>query len=371
MRDYGIVAPTFWTRGTGRSIRGDHVTQLVAVYLMTAPGANMAGVFNVSAAQISNDIGASVEDVERAIVRLHENEGPSEGGPQGPRKALRRGITEGRGGFGSGFLVWSNLEDMVFVRTMCRRQLGIEKGECLKPKDNRITHIVRLVKQCSDPLILQAFHDEYRKTLHLPKPWWTGDDEEGPSEGGPQGPRKALRRVLGSQDQDQDQDQKEREGKPHASELIPSQPEPDDTVSTEEPSPPLSLASPSKTQKQTQTKALKPKSALTIKRFMPLAWETFHAAHERHHGAYVEVEGDKGAMAKVASRVRIDLGKAIEAGKVTDDGNGSVEAAAKRWLDVFWKRYMENPGLNDRLNHLGHPVRSAPGDLNGFGGVEW
>ena len=43
-RDYAIVTPQFWTGTTGREIRArGRDAQLVALYLMTSPHANMLG----------------------------------------------------------------------------------------------------------------------------------------------------------------------------------------------------------------------------------------------------------------------------------------------------------------------------------------
>ena len=41
---YGVVWPSFWTGSTGRQLRGDVTTQLVAVYLMTCSHKNSLGV---------------------------------------------------------------------------------------------------------------------------------------------------------------------------------------------------------------------------------------------------------------------------------------------------------------------------------------
>lgn len=174
MRDYGRIAPTFWTRGTGKSLRGDSTAQLVALYLMTAPTANMIGLYYLPVQTIAHDIGSPLE---------------------GAWKALRR-LIEG------GLCSYSEGSETVFVRTMARRQLGLEPGEGLQPRDKRIGGIVRLMHECSDAALLQAFWTEYRAAFHLPEPWWT----EAPSEAlaSPlEGPSMPLR----SQDQDQEQEQ--------------------------------------------------------------------------------------------------------------------------------------------------------------------
>lgn len=46
MRDYGSVSPQFWIGKTGKALRGKPEAQLLALYLMTCPHANMIGVFH-------------------------------------------------------------------------------------------------------------------------------------------------------------------------------------------------------------------------------------------------------------------------------------------------------------------------------------
>ena len=44
MRDYAKIRPVFWTRGTGKKLRGDPEAQVVALYLMSAPLSHMTGL---------------------------------------------------------------------------------------------------------------------------------------------------------------------------------------------------------------------------------------------------------------------------------------------------------------------------------------
>jgi hypothetical protein len=144
MRDYGRVAPTFWTRGTGMRLRGDPTTQCVALYLMSAPFSNMIGLYYLPVTTIAHDLGSPLEGAWKALARLSEE----------------------------GFCTYSEASEMVFVRTMARRQLGLKDGEVLKPKDHRAAGILRMLKECGDSQLLRAFWDEYKHTLLLPDPWW-------------------------------------------------------------------------------------------------------------------------------------------------------------------------------------------------------
>ena len=44
MRDYGIVSPRFWIGETGRKLRKLPDAQRIAMYLLTAPMAEMTGM---------------------------------------------------------------------------------------------------------------------------------------------------------------------------------------------------------------------------------------------------------------------------------------------------------------------------------------
>ena len=61
MRDYGMVSPRFWIGETGRKLRKLPDAQRVAMYLLTAPMADMTGVFYCPVATILNDVGAPCE----------------------------------------------------------------------------------------------------------------------------------------------------------------------------------------------------------------------------------------------------------------------------------------------------------------------
>ena len=144
MRDYGKVVPTFWTRGTGKELRGHPEAQIVALYLMSAPSSNMIGLYYLPVETIAHDTGL-----------------PFEGASKGLRRA-----SEG------GFCTYHDASEMVFVHTMAPRQLGLEDGEALKPKDNRAKAVLKLMRECGCVDLLSAFYAMYRERLGLPEPWW-------------------------------------------------------------------------------------------------------------------------------------------------------------------------------------------------------
>lgn len=70
MRDYGRVAPTFWTRGSGKKLRGKPEAQVVALYLFTCPASTMIGIYHLAIPTMAHEIGLSVERAERALAEV-------------------------------------------------------------------------------------------------------------------------------------------------------------------------------------------------------------------------------------------------------------------------------------------------------------
>ena len=74
MRDYGKVAPRFWSGGSGRRLRGDVDSQFLALYLMTCPAATMSGIYSTSIAHIAHETGLTELKTRRALSRLREED---------------------------------------------------------------------------------------------------------------------------------------------------------------------------------------------------------------------------------------------------------------------------------------------------------
>ncbi len=72
MRSYSQISPTFWTRGSGKKLRGNPVAQILAIYFMTAPQSNYTGLYYNSLTSICNDTGLSEEQVRETIPQLSE-----------------------------------------------------------------------------------------------------------------------------------------------------------------------------------------------------------------------------------------------------------------------------------------------------------
>lgn len=165
-RDYGKVSPRFWTGKTGKALRGDHESQLLALYLMTSPHANMIGVFHCPVMYMAHEIGMTIEGASKALLRLAE----------------------------SGFCTFDWEEEMVWVHEMAAHQVG----ERLSPKDKQVIGIRRQFEQLPEGQIRRGFLARYASDYHLAVPADFYTEDESPFEA----PSKPLR----SQEQEQEQE---------------------------------------------------------------------------------------------------------------------------------------------------------------------
>jgi hypothetical protein len=167
MRDYGKVSPRFWTGKTGKSLRGDQEAQLLALYLMTSPHANMIGVFHCPVMYMAHETGMAIEGASKALRRLEEID----------------------------FCTFDADEEMVWVREMAAHQVG----ERLSPKDKQVIGIQRQYEQLPEGQIRRGFLARYVDDYHLPRPM---DQEANDTS-----PMEAPSEPLGSQEQEQEQEQ--------------------------------------------------------------------------------------------------------------------------------------------------------------------
>lgn len=170
MRNYAKVAPTFWTGTTGRELRGDHNAQLVALYLLSGPHANMIGVFHCPVVYIAHDAGMTLEGASKGLQRLCE----------------------------AGFCTFDERRDLVLVHEMARYQVG----DALSANDKRVIGVRSEFQKIPNGLIKQQFWRRYNASFHLPPL------PDCPAPGSPcEGPSRPLR----SQEQEQETEQEQNE----------------------------------------------------------------------------------------------------------------------------------------------------------------
>lgn len=167
MRDYAKISPQFWLGKTGRCLRGSPEAQLVALYLLSCPHANMIGVFHCPIIYIAHETGLPFEGASKGLTSLEEAD----------------------------FCTYEAAEELVFVHEMARYQIGDE----LKPTDNRVKGAQNEYDRIPDGQLKQAFHAKYQKAFHLPEILEICTDFEGASKG------------LASQEQKQEQEQEQKQ----------------------------------------------------------------------------------------------------------------------------------------------------------------
>lgn len=160
MRDYAKVSPRFWVGETGRAIRAlGPECQVVALYLITSPHANMLGLYYLPLPFLAYETGLSLEGASEALRSLSE----------------------------AGFCQYDEASEHVWVVEMARFQIG----ERLSQNDNQVKGVRRELANLSKTALVQAFTEKYAAAFHL--------EIESPSEA----PSEPLR----SQEQEQEQEQ--------------------------------------------------------------------------------------------------------------------------------------------------------------------
>ncbi len=162
MRDYGVVSPKFWIGETGKALRGNAQAQVLALYLMTCPHANMIGVFHCPVLYMAHETGLGMEGASKALQSLIE----------------------------AGYCTYDEASETVFVHRMAAYQVA----ESLKAGDNRVKGVEREWQNIGSAALKQAFFAIYSVAFHLPGETKTTSPLQAPS------------KSLASQEQEQEQD---------------------------------------------------------------------------------------------------------------------------------------------------------------------
>lgn len=129
MRAHADVSPLFWTRGTGKRLRGNKPAQVLAFYLMTAPGASMIGIFHLTIPTMVHETGLSEAEVRAALKVLAKED----------------------------FAHFDEEEELVWLPAGARTQVG----EKLSPGDKRRPQVVRALTAVGAHRFVQDFVSRY------------------------------------------------------------------------------------------------------------------------------------------------------------------------------------------------------------------
>lgn len=164
MRDYGKVSPKFWIGQTGKALRKHGMeTQLVALYLLTNPHANMLGLYYVPTAFVAHETGLGYEGATKGL----------------------QGCIE------AGFCQYDDDSEMVWVMEMARFQIADQ----LKDKDLRIKGVQNEYDALPGNPYLASFFAMYSEAFCMTS--CRGRDS----------PSQAPCKPLASQEQEQEQEQ--------------------------------------------------------------------------------------------------------------------------------------------------------------------
>jgi len=139
MRDYGKVNPQFWVGQTGRGLRGNMQAQIVALYLMTSPHANMIGVFYCPIEYIAKETGLTIEGASKGLQSLIEAD----------------------------FCTYEEASEYVFVHEFAHNQVG----DSLKVNDKRVQGVQNELAKVPKGQCWQSFRARYAVPYNLPIEW--------------------------------------------------------------------------------------------------------------------------------------------------------------------------------------------------------
>lgn len=166
-REYAKVRSLIWTGDTGRALRRCGAeTQVVALYLLSAPSSNMIGLYYLAIPTLAHETGLTLEGASKALRSLSE----------------------------IGFAEYDFEREEVWVVNMAREQVA----ESLKPDDNQAKGIRSELEKLRKSSFYSGFVRRYADAYHLNDLLLAL-----PNARASEGPSKALR----SQEQEQEQEQ--------------------------------------------------------------------------------------------------------------------------------------------------------------------
>lgn len=134
MREFSKISPQFWLGETAKKLRGHQEAQIVAMYLLSSPHANMIGMYYLPKMFISHETGLTLQGASKGLLRCIE----------------------------AGFCSYDEEKEIIWVVEMANYQIGE-----LKPSDKRSVGAQNeylKVPYCNHSM---AFFDKYSSTLNL------------------------------------------------------------------------------------------------------------------------------------------------------------------------------------------------------------
>lgn len=167
MRGYGKIGPKFWIGSTGKKLRtAGAEAQVVALYLMTSPHANMLGLYYLPQMFIAHETGLGFEGASKGLASAIE----------------------------AGFCEYDEASETVWVMEMAKYQIADE----LSGKDLRIKGVQNEYDSLPTNPFLSRFYDMYATAFCM--------SNKRDSEQVLVSPSKAPPKPLASQEQEQEQE---------------------------------------------------------------------------------------------------------------------------------------------------------------------
>jgi hypothetical protein len=180
VRDYGKVSPAFWITGSGKALRGHPEAQIVGLYLMTCPHANMIGLYYLALATLIHETGLTAEQAASGLAKCAEEK----------------------------FAFYDSESELAYTPNGATYQVG----EFLTGGDKRKVAVLRELRQFSKHAFAELFFRRYKDPYELDRPVWLKCPFQGAS-----GSQEPLR----SQDQEQKQEQAQDQEKEQTSATVP------------------------------------------------------------------------------------------------------------------------------------------------------
>lgn len=127
-RTYASISPMFWTRGSGKRLRGHLEAQVVALYLMTSPHTSMIGIFNLALPTLCHEAGLTDEGARKGLAKCEEEQ----------------------------IAFYDEEDELVWVPALAKYQIG---DELRLGKGGKADHRVAGVHRALTPFRGHRFHD--------------------------------------------------------------------------------------------------------------------------------------------------------------------------------------------------------------------